>query len=143
MNEFMLQLLESLKRIPSDFKLILERKLQLAILEVGDSLSTSVAKLVPKIIGAVILIIGVFFGLIALALWLGELLGNTTYGFLAVSLAFLVIGILMLAINPGMQKNSIKQSIENNFIELSDKLGPESKSAEKEQHQLPPKKTTA
>ena len=48
MNEFMLQLLESLKRIPSDFKLILERKLQLAILEVGDSLSTSVAKLVPK-----------------------------------------------------------------------------------------------
>ena len=74
MNEFMLQLLESLKRLPTDFKLILERKLQLAILEIGDSLSTSVAKLVPKIIGAVILIIGVFFGLIALALWLGELL---------------------------------------------------------------------
>ncbi len=127
MNEFMLQLLESSKRIPSDFKLILERKLQLAILEVGDSLSTSVAKLVPKIIGAVILIIGVFFGLIALALWLGELFGNTTYGFLAISATFLVIGILLVAINPEMKKNGIKQSIENNFIELSDKLGAESK----------------
>ncbi|NCP83296.1 MAG: hypothetical protein GW823_00050 [Bacteroidetes bacterium] len=123
----MLQLLESSKRIPSDFKLILERKLQLAILEVGDSLSTSVAKLVPKIIGAVILIIGVFFGLIALALWLGELFGNTTYGFLAISATFLVIGILLVAINPEMKKNGIKQSIENNFIELSDKLGAESK----------------
>jgi hypothetical protein len=88
MNEFMLQLLESLKRLPTDFKLILERKLQLAILEIGDSLSTSVAKLVPKIIGAVILIIGVFFGLIALALWLGELLNSNTLGFLAVSGAF-------------------------------------------------------
>jgi len=54
-----------------------------------------------------------------------------------------VIGILLLAINPGMQKNSIKQSIENNFLELSDKLGPESKSEETDQHQLPPKKTTA
>ena len=105
----------------------MERKLQLAILEVGDSLSTSVAKLVPKIIGAVILIIGVFFGLIALALWLGELFGNTTYGFLAISATFLVIGILLVAINPEMKKNGIKQSIENNFIELSDKLGAESK----------------
>jgi uncharacterized membrane protein len=141
MNDFMLQLLESLKRLPTDFKLIIERKLRLAILEIGDSLSSAIAKAVPKVIGTVILLIGLFFGLIALALWLGELLGNTTYGFLAVSIFFMIIGLILLLINPGMQKNSIKQSIESNFIELSDKLGPENNTTVTNTPQLSSKKT--
>lgn len=122
MNELLLTIIDLLKKIPGDFKRIIERKIQLTILETGESVSDAVATAVPKVIGVVILVIGFFFSLIALALWIGQLLGNITLGFLSVSVFFLFIGLILILRKPNMQNNSIKQKIEQNFLQIAEKI---------------------
>ena len=127
MNELLIHILETLKSIPLDFKTILERKIQLFVLDLGDSFSNSIAEAVPKFIGALLLLIGLFFGLMALSFWIGELLNSTALGFAIVSFIFLLFGLIGVSKKVNLEKSGTKRKIEQNFIELSDKIGQQEK----------------
>lgn len=122
MNDILIQLMESLKSIPSDFKQILERKLQLIVLDFGDELSKNIALAIPKIIGLVFALLGFVFALIALSLYLGDLLQNQALGFVSVSGVLLLIGIILASKKVNLEKSSVRKKIEQNFLALSDKM---------------------
>ncbi len=122
MNELLNQIVLSLRAIPGDVKTIVERKIQLTILEIGDALSKSIAEAVPKIIGAVLLILGGMLLLIAASIALGDVLGNPAYGFLVIGLFFILLGIIYVKRTVNLPKSSIKQTIETQFIQLADKV---------------------
>lgn len=122
MNEFLSQILESLKSIPSDFKQIIERKIQLFILDFGDELSKNIALAIPKLTGLVFAILGLAFALIAFALYLGDVLGNQALGFASVSGILLLIGVILVSKKVNLEKSSVRKKIEQNFLALSDKM---------------------
>lgn len=122
MNEFLSQILESLKSIPSDFKQIIERKIQLFILDFGDELSKNIALAIPKLIGLVFAVLGLAFALIAFALYLGDVLGNQALGFASVSGILLLIGLILVSKKVNLEKSSVRKKIEQNFLALSDKM---------------------
>lgn len=122
MNELLLTIIELLKKIPGDFKRIIERKIQLTLLETGESVSDAVALAVPKIIGGVVLLIGIFFSLIAIAIGLGQFFGNILWGFTSVAGFFLLVGLVLLLRKPSLTNNSIKQKIESNFLQIAERI---------------------
>lgn len=122
MNELLNQIVVSLRAIPADVKTIVERKIQLTILEIGDTLSKSIAEAVPKIIGLVLLVLGGLLLLIAASIALGEVLGKPAYGFLVIGLFFILLGIIYIKRTVNLSKSSIKQNIETQFIQLADKV---------------------
>lgn len=122
MNEILQLLLESLKQVPNDVRKIVDRRIQLIILEIGRSTSVAVAGAVPKIIGGLLAAIGMMFLLIGLSVWLGQILGNSAYGFLVVGGSFTIIGVLFLALRRDVNKSPIKRQIDKKFIDIANQI---------------------
>jgi len=61
------------------------------------------------VIGIVVLIFTIFLN-IAIALWLGDLLGKIYYGFLIVAAFYGIIGIILFSVQPAIKK-SVNDSI--------------------------------
>ena len=131
------------KQISADLKQYVEKRMELFAIQLGEQLSGILAESIQKLSGVIFLLGGVILALIALALWLGELLESNSLGFLIVSLPLLLIGLLFSASRPRSVSRSIRKQLMIRFyaaIEAQTSKLPqlEGKSAEKEQ-----KSTTA
>ncbi len=86
--------------------------LELIKLKLIDKTSDVVSSFVPNLIFAAFLLSFIFFLSMGLALWLGEILGKTYYGFFVVAAFYGVTGIFFYFV---MHK-WLKKRICNNFI---------------------------
>lgn len=89
---------------------------QLAKLKATDKVADIIASLVAQ---ALIVILGFFFFLmlnIGIAFWLGNLLGQTHYGFLIVAGFYALLGVLLFAFRKTIIKTPISNSIINKIL---------------------------
>ena len=72
-------------------------KLRWASLRLGtvDRLSSAAAKALGAVIALVVILFAVVFLMVALALWIGEMLGHYSLGFLISGGVFLILGIIL------------------------------------------------
>lgn len=111
------QLGQQLKTISSDLKQYLEKRIELTLLNTGDYVSGWMAKLMLQGAGALLLLLGFFFLLLALAIYLGHLLESESLGYVAVGFLLLVSGALFLYLKPPAIFRKVKQHFETEVIE--------------------------
>lgn len=94
------QLGQRLKAISADLKLYFEKRIELVMLNAGEYLSGWMAASIQRTTGALLLLGGVCFLMVALALYLGDLLQNQSLGFVLVSIPLLLAGLLFVYLKP-------------------------------------------
>lgn len=99
--------------LTEDIRSYIEKRLQLIILTVTERVSGIIAHSVQKIIGMVLLGFALYFICLALGFYLGELLGNYSYGFAIVSSPFLLFGFILLK----RKSKRITEKIQADIIE--------------------------
>lgn len=102
---------ERLKRLPSDIRQIIEKRIELYLVDFGDKFSFKLARLVSKFVTFFILILGFVFFLMAVAYFLAELLGSTALGFLIVAVIIFVLSLLIYVLSPELIEQKVRNSI--------------------------------
>ena len=87
---------EKKESLASDIRSYIETRIELLMLSVAEQISRVIAHSVQKLIGLILLISAVYFICFALGFYIGDLLGNYSYGFAIVSLPFLLAGIIFI-----------------------------------------------
>lgn len=104
---------------PTTIEMLLEKaenytktSIELAKLQAVDKVADVVSSLVSVIVIAIV--VGIFLMLtnLGLAFWLGELLGNTYYGFFALAGFYLLVALLVVS----MKKQLVKIPVSNMLI---------------------------
>lgn len=111
---------EQFKAISGDLKLYIEKRLELLLLNIGEQISKWLAASIQKISGVILLVGGLVCLLVALAIFLGNLLGNDSLGYLIVSVPLLVLGYLLINLKPDSVLKSLQQHFESELIESID-----------------------
>ncbi|MBO6792383.1 MAG: phage holin family protein [Balneolaceae bacterium] len=128
------QLNSRLKQITNELKQYFEARIDLLVLNIGENITGWLGSSIQKLIGFVVLGVGGLFGLIALAIWLGDVIGNEAMGYLVVAFPLMLIGALLAFAKPG----KIAHGIQNQFM---DGILKSIEKEENNQEQLPPVKS--
>ena len=99
--------------LTEEIRSYVEKRVQLLILTVTERVSHIIAHSLQRLMGMVLLGFALYFICLALGFYLGELLGNYSYGFAAVSLPFLMIGFILLK----RKSKRITEKIQADIIE--------------------------
>lgn len=91
---------ERLQRLPADIRRIIEKRVELLGIELAEQFSGFFAMIFYRIQGIVLIGIGGILLIVALGFYLGNLLGNTSLGFVIASLPVFLLGIIFLAMKP-------------------------------------------
>lgn len=94
------QLGQRLRTISADLKLYFEKRIELVMLNAGQYISGWMAASLQRATGALLLLGGVCFLLVALAIYLGNLLESESLGYVLVSLPLLLAGLLFMYLKP-------------------------------------------
>jgi Zn-dependent protease with chaperone function len=108
---------ERLKRLPSDIRLIIEKRIELYLFEFGDKFSSKFAKLASKSATFFILLLGIIFLLMSLAYFLAELLGSTALGFLIVAVIIFVFSLIIYTLSPELIEHKVRKSIAMSLLD--------------------------
>ncbi len=94
------QLGERLKAVSTDLKHYIEKRIELVLLNVGESVAGWLAASIHRAAGGLLLILGVCFLLVALAIYLGNLLESESLGYVSVGVPLLLLGLLFMYLKP-------------------------------------------
>lgn len=111
---------ERLKAISADLKLYIEKRLELLLLNIGEQISKWLAASIQKISGVLLLVGGFICLLVALAIFLGDLLDNESLGYVIVSVPLLVLGYFLINLKPDSVLKSLQQHFESELIDSID-----------------------
>jgi len=82
--------------LTNEIRSYVEKRIQLLILTITERVSHVIAHSLQRLMGMILLGFALYFVCLALGFYLGELLGNYSYGFGIVSLPFLLVGFILL-----------------------------------------------
>ncbi|MEX0772484.1 MAG: phage holin family protein [Balneolales bacterium] len=100
-------LAERLRKIPGEIKLLVEKRAELLALNISELITDTITKMVYKIAGGFLMLIGLIFLLHTLALFIGELLESFPLGYLIVAMVVILVGLLLYSLSPpGMVKGT-------------------------------------
>lgn len=108
---------ERFKTISNDLKLYVEKRIELLLLRVGEKYSKWIAKSILKATGLFLVFGAVVFLLVALAIYLGEVIGIPSLGYVIVSLPLLVVGLLFFYIKPKSVIDNLQRYFEAELLE--------------------------
>lgn len=111
------------RQISADLKLYIEKRLELFMLNTGEYFSEWMAASVQRALGVFLLLGGLGFMLFALAIYLGDLLGSQSLGYVIVSLPLLIIGILFMYLKPESMFRQLQKKFEAEVIKAMNKNG--------------------
>lgn len=115
------QLGSRLKQLSSELRDYLETRIDLLVLNVGDQITQWIGHSIQKIIGLVVIGVGIFFAMIAAAIFIGEYFQNEAIGYLIISVPLLLIGLILALAKPfGIAKTIQKQLMEGILEALDD-----------------------
>lgn len=107
---------QKLRAIVADIKRYVEKRIELVMLNSGEYFSHWIAVSVQRTTGALLLLGGVCFVLVALAIYLGNLIGSQSLGFLIVSIPLFVVGLSFIYLKPRRVFDTLQQSFEEEMI---------------------------
>ncbi|MCW9707242.1 phage holin family protein [Fodinibius salsisoli] len=108
---------QKLRSITTDLKRYVEKRLELVMLNAGEHFSRWMAISVQRSAGALLLVGGICFLLFALAIYLGNLLGSESLGYVLVSIPLLILGGLFMSLKPQSLLHELQERFEAEVIE--------------------------
>jgi hypothetical protein len=122
-----------IKQITRELKQYVETRIELTILNVSDKVTYLIGQSIQQLFGYTIFALGLVFGLVALAIYLGDVLDTEWAGYALVGAPFLIFGLIFITIKP----KSIARKIQAQLLaELLDSMPDK----EKEMKELPAQK---
>ena len=109
-----------LKKIPSDLKQLLDKRIELIELQMTERAALLAGKLLYKVIGAAILFLGLILMLWAGGYMLGQLLDNLSAGFAILALFMILIGALLIKFHTRGMIRSVKNRIIRAVLEAEE-----------------------
>lgn len=105
-----------LRILTADIKLYVEKRAELLMLNAGEQLANWFAQTIDRLTGIFLLLAGVVFMLVSLAIYLGNLLGSASLGYLLVSLPLAVAGAVLLYLRPRFVVDRIQKEFESELL---------------------------
>jgi uncharacterized membrane protein YqjE len=102
---------ERLKRLPSEVRIIVEKRIELAMLDVGEKLSATSGKAVTSLLLLLVVGFAFLFLLIALAIFLGDVLRNPAGGFMLVAVFLFITAFFAWRLLPNLIERKVKNSL--------------------------------
>lgn len=102
---------ERLKRLPSEVRIIVEKRIELAMLDVGEKLSATSGKAVTSLLLLLAVGFAFLFLLIALAIFLGDVLRNPAGGFMLVAVFLFITAFFAWRLLPNLIERKVKNSL--------------------------------
>lgn len=109
-------LINNLKKLPVEFKALVEKRIELFTIEMAEWISGMIAHAVYRVTGIVFLALGLILVLFAAANFVGNILGNESLGFIGVSLPILLVGFLFFFRRPRSMVTRTRDKMMNQFI---------------------------
>ena len=106
------QLGHRLKQLTVELKEYIETRLELLLLDFSEQITSWLGQTIQNTVGILLLAIGFFFGAFALAIYLGDVLGNESLGYLIVSIPFLLIGTIFAVTS----SKGLATKVQNQFM---------------------------
>ncbi len=107
---------ERFRTITGDLKLYIEKRIELLLLNIGEQYSRWMAESLQKVTGILLLFGASVFLLVALAVYLGELLDSPSLGYVIVSLPLVVTGIFLVYLKPKSFTEKLQEQFESELI---------------------------
>lgn len=121
------QLGKRFRTITGDLKLYVEKRIELLLLNIGEQYSRWMAESLQKITGILLLFGASVFLLVALAIYLGELLDRPSLGYVIVSLPLVVTGIFLVYLKPKSFTEKLQAQFESELIRALGENGEDEK----------------
>jgi len=116
------QLGSRLKQLSSELREYIETRIDLFVLNLSDQITHWISISIQKIIGFSTIGSGLLFGMIALAIYLGDVLNNEALGFAIIALPLILIGLILAFSKPFGIANTIQKQLMVGVLEsLEDK----------------------
>lgn len=112
---------DAVKRMPSEVRLMLEKRLELMALDLSEGVSVILSRILFIMFGGITLGIAVLFSMMGLSYYIGELLNSTALGYLITAVPLLVIGVFLFNKKPRILYENTKKWMLKQFIELISK----------------------
>lgn len=113
--------------LTEELRSYIEKRVQLLILTITERVSSIIAQSLQKFVGMILLGFALYFMCLALGFYLGEILGNYSYGFAIVSIPFILFGfILIKRISKRITEKIQADIIEKMMLDIDESPGDES-----------------
>lgn len=123
-------LLNNLKKLPAELKKLMEKRIELFSLEIGERISRLITNALYRVVGVIFLSLGMILVLFAAANFVGELLNSDGLGFIVVAAPILILGLLFATLRPRFMVTATRNRMLQQFMTgLGEQIG---KSGEKE-----------
>jgi hypothetical protein len=110
-------LLDRLKKLPNEIRLLIEKKIELYMIEFVEKFSNGFSKLLASIVSFLVFLLGITFALFAAAFFIGELLDSYALGFFAVAVFILIVGLVVYLLSPELIESGVKNRIIRAFLD--------------------------
>jgi uncharacterized membrane protein YqjE len=110
-------LLDRLKKLPNEIRLLIEKKIELYMIEFVEKFSNGFSKLLASIVSFLVFLLGITFALFAAAFFIGELLDSYALGFSAVAVLILIVGLVVYLLSPELIESGVKNRIIRVFLD--------------------------
>jgi uncharacterized membrane protein YqjE len=112
-------LLDRIKKLPTEIRVLIEKRVELYVIEFGEKLSKNAAKTIASLISLGVFLLAMIFALIALAFFVGDVLDSTAAGFAVVAALLLVLGLVVYLLSPELIESRLRDSIASSFLETN------------------------
>jgi len=102
--------------IGKDFKTYIENRLQLFIIDISEHVAYAFADGVRRFIGFTLIAAGILFVWLALAFYIGDLVGNTSLGFLISAVPLLILGLFFSKVESRMLVKKIQAEMVSSLL---------------------------
>lgn len=110
------QLGNRFRTITGDLKLYIEKRIELLLLNIGEQYSQWMAESIQKLTGIFLLFGAIVFILVAIAIYLGELLQQPGLGYVIVSLPLFITGLFFFYLKPRSLAENLQHHFESELI---------------------------
>lgn len=102
---------ERLRKLPNDIRLIVEKRLELLALSMGERLSATSGKMAAAAVIGIVLAFAVLFLLAAVGIFLGDVLRNPAGGFMLVSVFLFVAAFFFWRLLPSVIERAVRNAV--------------------------------
>lgn len=110
-------IIDRIKKLPAEIRLLIEKRIELYIIEFGEKLSQSASKAIAGLISGLVFAVAIIFGLVALSLFIGDMLESYAAGFGVVTVLLFVLALVVYLLSPDLIEHRIRDSIARSFLE--------------------------
>jgi hypothetical protein len=100
-----------IKHVTHELKEYVEKRMELTILNISGGITYWVGRSVQSLVGYTILGLGLVFALIAISIYLGDLVGEQWAGFAIVSTPIIIAGLILVVVKPKSMVKKIQDQM--------------------------------